>query len=338
MPHMKRTVKDSVFTYLFQDPQYTLHPLEHRTSLNGPAEGTRQLYRSLHGDDDGVEEKDIEVITLTNVLVDDIYNDLGFLVKGRLIVLVEAQSTFSRNIAYRMLLYMAATFKAYADREKMDGHSRKDLHFPHAEVYVIYTGEGEVPDVCRFSDLCEKGKDEEDVDVETRVHVLRGDAADKNDIVRQYVRFCKIADEERRKGGPTAETVERIIDRCIKENVLAAFLASRRREVEDMMVVLFDEKKVREIHEYNVRKDALEEGRAEGIVLGVKKGRAEGMKKGRAEGMKKGRAEGREKGIAAMVATLKRLALAKNTVVQELIRNFQLSPQAAAAKVEQYWD
>ncbi len=293
MPHMKRTVKDSVFTYLFQDPQYTL-----------------QLYKSLHGEDDGVEEKDIELITLTNVLVDDIYNDLGFLVKDRLIVLVEAQSTFSRNIAYRMLLYMTATFNAYADREKMDSHSHKDLHFPHAELYVIYTGEGEVPDVCRFSDLCEKGKDEEDVDVETRVHVLRGDAADKNDIVRQYVRFCKIADEERRKGGPTVKTVERIIDRCIEEGVLPVFLASRRREVEDMMVVLFDEKKVREIHEYNVRKDALEEG--------VEKGRDEG--------------------IAAMVATLKRLALAKTAVVQELIRSFHLSPQAAEAKVEQYWD
>ena len=305
MPRMKRTVKDSVFTYLFQDPQYTL-----------------QLYKSLHGEDDGVEEKDIELITLTNVLVDDIYNDLGFLVKDRLIVLVEAQSTFSRNIAYRMLLYMTATFKAYADREKMDSHSQKDLHFPHAEVYVIYTGEGEVPAVCRFSDLCEKGKDEDDVDVETRVHVLRGDASDKNDIVRQYVRFCKIADEERRKGGPTVETVKRIIDRCIEEGVLPIFLASRRREVEDMMVVLFDEKKVREIHEYNVRKDALEEG----------------VEKGRAEGMKKGRAEEREKGISAMVATLKRLALAKNTVVQELIRNFQLSPQVAEAKVEQYWN
>ncbi len=293
MPRMKRTVKDSVFTYLFQDPQYTL-----------------QLYKSLHGEDDGVEEKDIELITLTNVLVDDIYNDLGFLVKDRLIVLVEAQSTFSRNIAYRMLLYMTATFKAYADREKMDSHSQKDLHFPHAEVYVIYTGEGEVPAVCRFSDLCEKGKDEDDVDVETRVHVLRGDAADKNDIVRQYVRFCKIADEERRKGGPTVKTVKRIIDRCIEEGVLPVFLASRRREVEDMMVVLFDEKKVREIHEYNLRKDALEEGRDEGT----------------------------EKGISAMVATLKQLDIAKAVAKDKLVLNFHLSPQVAEAKVEQYWN
>ncbi len=294
MPQMKRTVKDSVFTYLFQDPQYTL-----------------QLYKSLHGEDDGVEEKDIEVVTLANVMTNDLYNDLGFLVKDRLIVLVEAQSTFSPNLAYRMHLYSAFTFKNYADENKLDSFGTKKMPLPMLEPYVIYTGDQDVPDTLRLSDLyIVKGR----VRVETEVQVLRGDSADKSDIVNQYVRFCKIADEERRKGGPTVETVKRIIDRCIEEGVLPVFLASRRREVEDIMVVLYDEAKVREIHEYNVRKDALKEG------------------------VEKGRDEGTEKGISAMVATLKRLALAKNTVVQELIRNFQLSPQTAEAKVEQYWD
>ncbi len=85
-----------------------------------------------------------------------------------------------------------------------------------------------------------------------------------------------------------------------------------------MMVVLFDEKKVREIHEYNVRKDALEEGREEG--------RAEGMKRGRAEG------------IAAMVAAMAELSLGKDAIAKKLVQHFHLSPQAAAAKVEQYWD
>ena len=296
MPHMKRTVKDSVFTYLFQDPQYTL-----------------QLYKSLHAEDDGVEEKDIEVITLTNVLVDDIYNDLGFLVKDRLIILVEAQSTFSPNLPMRMLFYLAATYKAYSDEKLWSLHAAKAYSFPKMELYVIYTGKGDVPDRLRLSDLC--GGDEF---AELKVKVLLGTAADKNDIVRQYVRFCKIADEERRKGGPTVETVKRIIDRCIEEGVLPIFLASRRREVENIMVVLYDEAKAREIYEYNVRKDALEEGREEG----------------RAEG----RNEGTEKGISAMVATLKQLAIEKAVAKDKLVLNFHLSPQVAEAKVEQYWN
>ncbi len=304
MPRMKRTVKDSVFTYLFQDPQYTL-----------------QLYKSLHAEDDGVEEKDIEVITLTNVLVDDIYNDLGFLVKDRLIILVEAQSTFSPNLPMRMLFYLAATYNAYSYEKLWSMHDAKAHRFPKVEMYVIYTGKGEVPAVLRLSDLC--GGDEF---AELKVKVLRGTAADKSDIVNQYVRFCNIADEERRKGGPTVETVKRIIDRCIEEGVLPVFLASRRREVENIMVVLYDEAKAREIYEYNVRKDALEEG--------VEKGRAEGIELG----ISKGRDEGTEKGISAMVATLKKFAGEKKVVAQELVQNFHLTPEAAAAKVEQYWN
>ena len=294
MPQMKRTVKDSVFTYLFQDPQYTL-----------------QLYKSLHGDDDGVEEKDIELITLANVLVDDLYNDLGFLVKDKLIILVEAQSTFSPNLAYRMHLYSALTSKNYADENKLDSFGSKKMPIPMFEPYVIYTGDQEVPDTLRLSDLyIVKGR----ARVETEVQVLRGDAADKNDIVNQYVRFCKIADEERRKSGSTVETVKAIIDRCIEENVLADFLASRRKEVEDIMVVLYDEAKVREIHEYNVRKDALEEG------------------------VERGRDEGTEKGISAMVLALKAFAVTKDAVAEKLMQFYQLSPQVAEAKVEQYWD
>ena len=40
----------------------------------------------------------IEEITIYNVLVDGLYNDLGFRVGDRQIILVEAQSTWSVNI------------------------------------------------------------------------------------------------------------------------------------------------------------------------------------------------------------------------------------------------
>ena len=288
MPRMKRTIKDSVFTYLFKDTKYIL-----------------QLYKSLHREDDATEEKDIELLTLTNVLVDDLYNDLGFLVKGRLIVLVEAQSTFSVNLSLRMLYYITATLQDYGNEKDWNTFAKKGINVPDAVFYIIYSGEERVPDTLRLSGL---GVGKTRMEVEVRV--LRGDIADKNDIVWQYVRFCKIADEERRKSGPTVETVKVIIDRCIEENVLADFLESRRKEVEDIMVVLYDEKKLQGLYVKSVR----EEGRAEG------------------------RAEEREKGISAMVETLKKFAGEKRVVAQELVENFKLSPEVAAAKVEQYWN
>ena len=77
---VKRNIKDSVFTNLFQDPKYVL-----------------QLYQALHPNEI-VSEDMIEIVTLKNILVDGIYNDLGFTVGKRLVVLVEAQSTWTCTV------------------------------------------------------------------------------------------------------------------------------------------------------------------------------------------------------------------------------------------------
>ncbi|MCD8151352.1 MAG: hypothetical protein LUE92_17785 [Clostridiales bacterium] len=71
-----RTVKDSVFRDLFSEKKYLF-----------------QLYKALHPEDTESIADDLEYVTLEQVLVHDIYNDLGFLVGDRLLVLVEAQST-----------------------------------------------------------------------------------------------------------------------------------------------------------------------------------------------------------------------------------------------------
>ena len=292
MPDLKRAVKDSVFSYLFKEPQYSW-----------------QLYRSLHPEDDTVREEDIKLVTLANIMTGGQYNDLGFLVKDKLIILAEAQSTFSVNISLRMLFYMAATYKDYVEEHKLDLYGTKKVSIPRPELYMIYTGKKAVPDTLRLSDLYQGSGS-----VETEVKVLRGDAADKEDIVRQYVHFCAIADEMRAKYGRTEEAVKAIIDRCIEEGVLVAFLLARRKEVEGIMVVLYDEAKVQEIHDFNVRKEALEKG----IELGNERAT--------------------ERGISAMVTAMAELSLEKGAVAEKLVRHFNLSPQVAEAKVEQYWD
>ena len=72
-----------------------------------------KLYQALHPEDTEVTEEQISRVTIQNVLLDQMYNDLGFVVKGRLLLLVEAQSSWSRNIVIRALLYLANTWKEY---------------------------------------------------------------------------------------------------------------------------------------------------------------------------------------------------------------------------------
>lgn len=126
-----------------------------------------------------------------------------------------------------------------------------------------------MPDELRLSDLYE-GPGAADVEVK----VLRGNGT--GDIVDQYVRFCKISDEERRKHGRSQKAIEETLRQCMEENVLAPFLATRQKEVAEIMVTLFDQEKIMEIHDYHVAEDA----RKDGLQRGRAEGRAEGMTEG----------------------------------------------------------
>ena len=282
MAEMKRSVKDSVFTYLFKQPEYT-----------------RQLYLALHPEDTDVKESDFKLVTLENVLTTGFYNDLGIQVRNRLILLVEAQSTFSVNIALRMLLYLAGTYKEYIEEQKLDLYGSHPVEIPRPELYVVYTGDRkEIPETLHLSDLYQGAGS-----AEVEVKVLRDDGT--GDILDQYVRFCKIADEQREKYGLTQQAIDETIRICIAENVLAPFLVSRQKEVLEIMVTLFDQEKIAEIHDYNVAKAA--------------------------------RQEGREEGIRAMVSTLRSMSVEQKQIAQKLVEQFGLLPQAAEEKVKQYW-
>ena len=282
MAEMKRSVKDSVFTYLFKQPEYT-----------------RQLYLALHPEDTDVKESDFKLVTLENVLTTGFYNDLGIQVRNRLILLVEAQSTFSVNIALRMLLYLAGTYKEYIEEQKLDLYGSHPVEIPRPELYVVYTGDREeIPETLHLSDQYQGAGS-----AEVEVKVLRDDGT--GDILDQYVRFCKIADEQREKYGLTQQAIDETIRICIAENVLAPFLASRQKEVLEIMVTLFDQEKIAEIHDYNVAKAA--------------------------------RQEGREEGIRAMISTLRSMSVEQKQIAQKLVEQFGLLPQAAEEKVKQYW-
>ena len=62
-----------------------------------------EVHRTLHPEDTKTQENVLTIVTLTSVFLKGIYNDLGFMIGNRLIVLVEEQSTFAYNIIVRLL-------------------------------------------------------------------------------------------------------------------------------------------------------------------------------------------------------------------------------------------
>ena len=91
---INRNIKDSVFCDLFGKPEYLI-----------------QLYRALHPEDMETQQEDLTIVTLSRIIVREMYNDLGFLAGNRLLVLVEAQSSWSENIVVRFLMYLGETYR-----------------------------------------------------------------------------------------------------------------------------------------------------------------------------------------------------------------------------------
>ena len=217
---MKRTIKDSVFTNLFQDKKYLI-----------------QLYQALHPEDKDVTEDKLTDVTIENVLTDNIYNDLGFMVGNRLLILVEAQSTWTVNIIIRALMYLIQTYHNYFERTKQSLYKSKKVQIPMPELYVIYTGDRKTkPSEISLSQEFFGGK-ECCLDVKVKM-IYDGK---EGDIINQYVLFTKVCNEQIALYGRTQKSILEAIRICKDRNVLREYLESREKEVVDIMMVLYDE-------------------------------------------------------------------------------------------------
>ena len=254
--YANRKIKDCVFSALFGDKEYLL-----------------QMYQTLHPEDTDVSENDLDIVTIQNILVNDLYNDLGFTVRDQLVILAEAQSTWTTNILYRVLLYFAKTIQEYITAGNIDLYTTKQAIIPKPEFYVIYTGDRkDKPEYLSLSDNFYFG---EDLFMDIRVKMLYGDE-NSTDIISQYVTFSKVYNDQRKSYGPTEEAVTETIRICKDKNILKKFLESREREVIDMYTTLFNEEQIMKAHDATVFKA----GEARGEARGEAKGEARGMAKG----------------------------------------------------------
>lgn len=219
----KHTIKDSVFTNLFQEKKYLL-----------------QLYKTLHPEDTEVTEDALSDITIHNIMTDGIYNDLGFRRGNRLLILVEAQATWTENIIMRSLMYLMTTYQDYFRKTQQNIYKKAKVTFPKPELYVVFTGERqEHPE---YMSLSEEFFDGKECFLDVRVRVLYGSG--KDDIISQYVTFSKVYDEQRKKYGKTRTTILETIRICKDKNVLTDYLLEREKEVEAIMLAMYDEEEI----------------------------------------------------------------------------------------------
>ena len=234
-----KNAKDSVFLDLFGQKEYLL-----------------QLYRVMHPEDKTTTEDDLRYITINRVLLRGIYNDLGFMAGDRLMVLVEAQSTWTMNIIPRILIYLAHSLQSYFKAADANIYSATQIYIPRLELYVLFTcDEAKGRDIISLSDEFFGGKE---CDVDVRVHILYRDVKEQPkdaDIVWEYAAFTKVFDRCVGQLGRTAEAASRVLEICKDRKILERYFKLREEEVRRTMLAIFEQEEAEAIDRRNFRKE-----------------------------------------------------------------------------------
>ena len=220
----KRTAKNSVFLDLFQDKKNLL-----------------ALYKTLHPEDTDTTEDTLDIVTIDNVLTDNLYNDLGIMAgNNKLLLLLEAQSSWTMNILIRILLYLAQSYHEYFERTSQSLYKSRKVKMPKPELYIIYTGnKGRKPDTISLS---KEFFDGADIDIEVKARVIY--ESDRDNIINEYIVFCKVFNEQIKEYGMTKQAVTETIRICKDRNILKQYLSSKEVEVVTIMMSLFDDEQI----------------------------------------------------------------------------------------------
>ena len=243
------TLKDSLFIDLFSDKMRLI-----------------QLYKSLIDDDREISQDDIEILTIQNIILRGIYNDLGFRVKDEIIILMEAQTTYTTNIVLRILFYLSETLKNYI----IDSSENKNLNelyntkpriIPKIKLFVVYTGDKMMQDHdLHLKDVMVENDIISDIDMKVRVLCT----GNKKSILGQYILFTQIYSKQKKECKDIETAVKNTIEICMNDEILKEYLDYRKMEVQEMITAFTTQEEAFE----SFLKDEVKRGRKEGEEKG----------------------------------------------------------------------
>ncbi|EFM38143.1 hypothetical protein HMPREF0379_2103 [[Eubacterium] yurii subsp. margaretiae ATCC 43715] len=251
------TLKDSLFIDLFSDKMRLI-----------------QLYKSLIDDDREISQDDIEILTIQNIILRGIYNDLGFRVKDEIIILMEAQTTYTTNIVLRILFYLSETLKNYItdsseNKNLNELYNTKPRIIPKIKLFVVYTGDKMMQDHDLYlKDVMVENDIISDIDMKVRVLCT----GSKGSILGQYILFTQIYTKQKKECKDIETAVKNTIEICMNDEILKEYLDYRKMEVQEMITAFTTQEEAFE----SFLKDEVKRGRKEGEKIGEKRGEEKG--------------------------------------------------------------
>ncbi len=214
----------------------------------------------------------------------DMLNDISFEIGGKLVILIEHQSTINPNMALRLLMYAARVYEKIVGGKNIYASQR--ILIPRPEFFVLYNGVAPYPEerILKLSDAFEKTEEigittPEVPALELEVRVININQGKNDAIVRkcrtlsEYGAFVAKVREMEKGAGNLGDAIKRAVVYCRDHDILKEFLEKNAAEVLNMLMA-----------EWKLE-DALAFRFEEGIELG----REEGIELGREEGIELGR-------------------------------------------------
>jgi len=196
------------------------------------------LYKELHPEDTTIQPEDLEICGVNRVVTNHPYNDLGLLVRRKLILLGEAESQWSENVIYRLGGYFFDSMEEYVRLTGMNPHARAKIDMPDVEAFIIYPGPKKIKkDTISLRDEFFGGNPDKP---DFRARIIYGDY--EGGIIAEYMGFCRVLDEQReihRKDMTPEKWIGATLEICIEKGYLVEYLKSRRMEVQRIMFDMY---------------------------------------------------------------------------------------------------
>ena len=222
------------------------------------------LCNALTGED-ATDPDEIVINTLDGIFFDNFKNDISCLFRGKLLVIIEHQSTINENMPLRMLFYAAEILKQHVDSDDKSRIYRKPLiRLPAPRFFVFYNGKKEYDEQKELR-LSEAFMLPSPLELTLRVYNIN--AGMNAEFLRQvetlqhYCIFIDKVEEFRADGMDFEHAVAEAFDYCLKHDIMAEYLKLRRKELASMLRMEYDAELAREA--------LIEQGREEGHEEGV---------------------------------------------------------------------
>ncbi|MDR1329949.1 MAG: Rpn family recombination-promoting nuclease/putative transposase [Oscillospiraceae bacterium] len=254
---------------------------EHKSSVFADFFKDRDRLLEMYGALKGISypaDTQIELVTLEDVLFQNQINDLAFVLDGRLIVLVEHQSTLNNNIPLRMLIYIGREYERLTDSRDIYRH--KLLKIPKPDFIVLYNGTEECPDEfeLKLSDAFTEAPEIPDM-LELKVKGYNVNDGHNPEILQRsrnmgdYAKFIALIRKKQETGMALSEAITAAIRQCIDKGIMADYLKKQGSEVENMLMTEFNIDVAKEVWMEEARQDGIEIGEARGEARGETRGK-----------------------------------------------------------------